>query len=138
MTKKKSFYVVLLILGLILIGLHFFITADSLKTVAGLVIGIGGGLCGLSLAKLYMLSYENKHPDYAKSQQIEEKDERSIAIRYRAKAKAADIAQWLIILFAAVLILLNAPLWMTLVLVIIYLFYSFGALYFMYKYNKEM
>ena len=42
---------------------------------------------------------------------IELQDERNILIRQKAKAKSADIIQWLMMIIAYFAIFANAPLW---------------------------
>lgn len=138
MLKKTSFYVITLIIGLILIGISFIFNGDDVKTIAGLCIGIGAGLFGMSVANIFMIRYEKKNPEVMKHNEIEFKDERNTIIRYRAKAMAGDIVQWFIMGIAFVLILINAPLWTIIFSVAVFLLYNVLGMYFISKFQKEM
>ncbi len=138
MLKKKSVYVITLILGIILICASFLFKGDELKTVSGVLIGIGTGLFGMSLANLYMKHFEKKNPEVMKQNEIEFKDERNTVIRNKAKAMAGDITQWFIMAIAYVTIIINAPLWVTLATVCVFILYNILGVYFMKKYQKEM
>ncbi len=139
MREKKLLRFIALVFGvcLALAGL-FLIKGEELKAVSGVCIGIGAGLFGQNTANLFMLRYEEKNPDAAKIKKIEEKDERNITIKNRAKAKAADIVQYLIILLIFIAILIRAPLWVTFVIIGVYLSYHILSLYYIAKFNKEM
>ncbi|MCL6459927.1 MAG: hypothetical protein K6T85_18180 [Gorillibacterium sp.] len=138
MLKKKWVYVSTLILGIILIGVSFLLDGEALKPLAGVCIGVGAGLIGMSFSNLIMKHLEQKRPQIARQNEIEFKDERNTLIRYRAKAKAADIVQWFIMGIAYLLILINAPLWLTLATVLVFALYHFIGFYFIGKYQKEM
>ena len=138
MLKKKSVYIVTLIIGVVLISLSFLFHSQEVKTISGVLIGIGSALLGTGIAKLWMKNYEEKNPDIVKENEIEFKDERNTLIRYRAKAQAADIIQWFIMGIAYLLIIIDAPLWVILITVGGFLLYNILSLYFMSKYQKEM
>lgn len=110
MLKKNGLWIMTLILGIVLMVISFFIQDESLNSLASLCIGVGAGLLGMSLAKLYMTSYEQKNPDFVKQNEIDFKDERSVMIRHKAKTLAGDITHWAIIVLAFIFILVNAPL----------------------------
>lgn len=135
MSKKKSINTILLILGVVLIGASFIIPE---KKLSGLAIGIGAGLFGASLSGLFVNRLEKKNPEFAKQNEIELKDERNTMIRYRAKAMAGDITQWIIIAIAFITIIIEAPLWVTLSIVGLFLLHTALGFYFMSKYQKEM
>lgn len=139
MKNKKLLLIITLVfgIGLALAG-GFFIKGEELKAVSGVCIGVGACLFGLGLGNLFMLRFEEKNPEMAKIKEIEEKDERNIAIRNRAKAKAADITQYLIIALTFVTILIRAPLWITFVTIGVYLSYNILSLYLISKFSKEM
>lgn len=138
MTKNKSLYIVTLVIGIALFAGSFLVRSEELKTISGVMIGIGAALFGTSIAKLWMRRFEEKNPDIMKDNEIEFKDERNTLIRYRAKAAAGDIIQWFIIGIAYLLIIIDAPLWVILVTVGIFLLYNILGMYFMGKYQKEM
>lgn len=138
MLKKKTVYIVIILTGMVLIALSFLFRAEDVKTLSGILIGIGSALLGSGIAKLLMKNYEEKNPDIAKENDIEFKDERNTLIRYRAKAQAGDIIQWFIMGIAYLLIIIDAPLWVILVTVGIFLLYNVLGIFYMGKYQKEM
>lgn len=138
MPKKSWVYVTLLILGVALIGLSFLFSTEAQKAVQGVMLGIGAGLMGMSLSNLGMIRHMEKNPHLAKEAEIESKDERNVMIRAKAKAASADITRWFIIALAFVMILIDAPLWVTLCVVAVYVLYHVLSLVFMGRYQKEM
>ncbi|WP_058301763.1 hypothetical protein [Gorillibacterium timonense] len=138
MKRRSSFYVVMLIAGLCCIAASFFLHSEETKPLSGSLIGVGSGFIGLSISNLRMKQMERNNPELEKQAQIEFHDERNTLIRNRAKAKAGDITQWLIMGIAYVTILISAPLWVTLVVVLVFLFYNVLGLYLMNRFQKEM
>lgn len=138
MNKKRILTYAMLPLSLCCIAASFFFSGEDVKTIAGVLIGVGGGLFGMSVSNLVMLHMERKHPELEKQKRIEQKDERNTMIRNRAKAKAGDITQWLIVAIAALNILIDAPLWVTLVILAVYAAYNVISLALIAKYQKEL
>ncbi len=138
MNKKTLFYTFMLIAGICCIIISLFIHEEDLKAISGILIGIGSGFVGMSIANFVNIYIENKNPAYKKQSLIDLKDERNALIRNRSKAKAADITQWFIIVIAYITILISAPLWATLVVIVVFLLYHFLSFYFIGKYQKEM
>lgn len=138
MLKKKSFYIITLILGVCFIGASFFFKGEEVKAVSGILIGVGAGLFGMSIANLIMKRLEQNKPEIIKQNEIEFKDERNTLIRNKSKAKAADITQWFIMGIAYLTILISTPIWVTLIVVAVFLIYHLLGVYFMNKYQKEM
>ena len=135
MQKKSTFYITALSISIIMIIGSLFVELNSLS---GLLLGTGAGVIGASITRLYFIRLEKKNPDVMKQNEIELKDERNILIRQKAKAKSADIIQWLIMLIAYLTILVNAPLWITLLTVGIFVLYNIIQIYYINKFNKEM
>lgn len=138
MLKKQILWIVGIILGILIATLGFFMRDEALNTLSGLCIGIGSGLFGLSIAQLYMIRYERKNPEEVKRNEIEFKDERSVMIRDKAKAKAGDITSWCILGVAWINILLDGSLWITLVCCALSAVHVGLGLYLMTKYDKEL
>lgn len=138
MLKKTSYYVICLIVGLCLVAISFILKDSDFSKIAGIFIGLGAGLIGMSIANLYMKRIEKKNPDATKQNEIDFKDERNTMIRYKAKAKAGDIIQWFIMGITYVMILIDAPLWLILCTTAVFLLYAILAIYYMSKYQKEM
>ena len=135
MQKKSMFYISGIIISVIMIILSQFV---ELNSHSGILLGTGAGVLGANIAKLYFISLEKKNPDIIKENEIELKDERNVLILQKAKAKSADITQWLIMLVAYLEILVNAPLWITLVTIGIFVLYNIIQIYYVNKFNKEM
>jgi len=135
MQKKSMFYVMAITISVIMIILSQFV---ELNSHSGILLGTGAGVIGASIAKLYTINLEKKNPDMIKENEIELQDERNVLILQRAKAKSADITQWLIMLIAYLEIFVNAPLWIILLTVGIFVLYNIIQIYYINKFNKEM
>ncbi len=138
MLKKTSIYIIMLVVGICLLASGIFFQELVQKSVQGVLLGLGAGLIGMNIANLYAKHIDKKNPQMAKRKEIEIKDERNTIIRNQAKAKAADITQWFVIGIAFITVLLNAPLWLTLVIVMVFLLYYILGIYYTSKYQKEM
>ncbi|NLO49036.1 MAG: hypothetical protein GX111_12090 [Clostridiales bacterium] len=109
-----------------------------MKALPFVCIGIGCGVLGGNLGiaiKMYLLRKDSRA---AKQIEIEERDERNIAIRNGAKARAYDIS---VIVFSAVLLilaLLQVEPYILFILIAANLFIIFSHIYFIWKLNKEM
>lgn len=135
MQRKSTFYVMAITISVIMIILSQFV---ELNSHSGILLGTGAGVIGASIAKLYSINLEKKNPDMIKENEIELQDERNVLIRQRAKAKSADITQWLIMIIAYLEIFVNAPLWIILLTVGIFVLYNIIQIYYINKFNKEM
>ena len=135
MQKKSTFYIMAITISVLMIILSQFV---ELNSHSGILLGTGAGVIGASIAKLYTINLEKKNPDMIKENEIELQDERNVLIRQRAKAKSADITQWLIMLIAYLEIFVNAPLWIILLTVGIFVLYNIIQIYYINKFNKEM
>ena len=135
MQKKSTFYIMAITISVLMIILSQFV---ELNSHSGILLGTGAGVIGASIAKLYTINLEKKNPDMIKENEIELQDERNVLIRQRAKAKSADITQWLIMIIAYLEIFVNAPLWIILLTVGIFVLYNIIQIYYINKFNKEM
>ena len=135
MQRKSTFYVMAITISVIMIILSQFV---ELNSHSGILLGTGAGAIGASIAKLYSINLEKKNPDMIKENEIELQDERNVLIRQRAKAKSADITQWLIMVITYLEIFVNAPLWIILLTVGIFVLYNIIQIYYINKFNKEM
>ena len=138
MLKKTYIYVIALVLGALLAMLGFLLTDIAAKALCGVLIGVGAGLFGMSAANLVMKRYEKKNPSVTRQSQIEMNDERNVMIRAKARAASANIIQWFIIGLAYVMILIDAPLWVTLCVVGVYMLYHILSFVFISRYQKQM
>ena len=135
MKKKSIFYIMGVVISTLMIILSQFV---ELNSHAGILLGTGAGVIGASITRLYFIRLEKKNPDIIKQNEIELKDERNVLIREKAKAKSADIMQWLIMIIAYITIFVNAPLWMTLLAIGIFVLYIIIQIYYINKFNKEI
>lgn len=135
MQKKSMFYIMAITISVLMIILSQFV---ELNSHSGILLGTGAGVIGASIAKLYTINLEKKNPDMIKENEIELQDERNVLILQRAKAKSADITQWLIMMIAYLEIFVNAPLWIILLTVGIFVLYNIIQIYYINKFNKEM
>ena len=129
--------IILLIGGLVLIKLidtsqGIFIALPYIS------IGVGCGIFGHGMGNLINSRIMSNRPDIKKQMEIEQKDERNIAIQTSAKAKAYDM---MVFVFGAVMVslaLMNVDVTVILILVTAYLFVVGYGVYCRIKYNKEM
>lgn len=129
--------IILLIGGLVLIKLidtsqGIFIALPYIS------IGVGCGIFGHGMGNLINSRIMSNRPDIKKQMEIEQKDERNIAIQSQAKAKAYDL---MIFVFGALMIalaLMNVDMMVILMLVSCYLFVIGYSVYCRVKYEKEM
>lgn len=103
-----------------------------------ILIGIGSGIFGGNLGTVFNIRAMKSSPELAKKKEIEEKDERNIEIRNKAKARAYDS---MVIAFGALMMafaLMDVNWIVILSLVATYLFVVITNIYFISKYSKEM
>ncbi|MDP4091037.1 MAG: hypothetical protein Q8930_17460 [Bacillota bacterium] len=109
-----------------------------METLPYIFIGIGAGVFGQNLGTFFNIRAMKKDPQLAKRKEIDVKDERNIAIRNKAKAKAYDL---MVIAFGALMMafaLMEVSWAVVLAFVAVYLFVVFSNVYFINKYDKEM
>lgn len=135
--KSKSLNGLVLVFSIAVVLYAIFIMDDS-TSANGVIAGIFGGLFGLTLSNLFSIYYYEKHPVESRIAEIEEKDERNISIRNRAKARSGDIMQWFIIGIGYINIAIDGPLWFTLIIVGVFLLRTVLYFLFLNRYQKEM
>ena len=138
-SKVKSTIITLLGLLVLAAGLLAvkFLDLGSL-TAPYLCIGLGCGVFGQGLGESIARRSEKKYPEIARQRKIEENDERNIALRDRAQAKAYRI---MIPVFGALFLafaLMNVELKVILLLVAAYLYICGCSVFYSVKYRKEM
>ena len=129
--------IIIFVAGIILVKL---ISDESefLRSLPYIAIGVGTGLFGDNLGSVINLLILKKNPQAAINLEIEENDERNIAIRNKAKAKAFDL---MLFVFGGLMLsfsLMQADMVLTLSLVACYLFIVFSHIYYLCKFQKEM
>jgi hypothetical protein len=140
MLNTKSFYIAIIIAGVCLFGVAILgrFLFEMPKIVAGICVGIGTTLLGVGLPNLLKKYFETAQPEMMKQNQIEFQDERNTMIRNKAKAKAGDITQWLIMGIFYIAILAEAPQWIFFALVGIFLLKNILEVIFNIKFQKEL
>ena len=137
--NKKSVSIIEVIIGMALFILGGIVFKEAIpKYISGVCIGIGASLFGLGVSSFWFNNFCEKNPDELKQSEIEFSDERNTMIRNKAKAKVGDIIQWLIMGIAYITIVIDAPLWVTLVVVGVFLLKNALEVYFMNKFQKEL
>lgn len=136
---KQTLYLILGILGLVLAAVAKFLPAQVWnKAQIGAVIGVGAGLFGFGLVKWWVERWNEKNPEIVKQNEIERKDERNQLIRGKAQALSGEILHWLLMGGAWAAILLDAPLWVTLAFVGVFLLKTVLDLAFIAYYQRRM
>ena len=86
-TQKKRLFQGLLAMGIVLLVLSLLLDGRVPDSLGGMLCGIGSGLLAMAGSTLLNLRHEAKHPEMARQHDIEQKDERNVAIRNRAKVR---------------------------------------------------
>ena len=119
---KTRLYLVIGIVGIAFALAARFLLQDYLSdSQSGAMIGIGAGLFGQGIAKWCVGLWGAKNPDLMKLNAIEVNDERNQLIRSKAQAISGEILHWLLMAGAWVGIFIDAPIWVVLVLVGVFL-----------------
>ncbi|WP_151736076.1 hypothetical protein [Paenibacillus tengchongensis] len=128
----------LLILGVLLAAAGLLAAWNGAEVWAGLGLGIGAGLIGSNTAMLLTRRYYRKRPEQERQKRIDSGDERSMAIRYQAKAKAFDRMIIVMIVVPFLLIAAQSPLWLVLAAVGLYLLAYLLQIVYTMKLGKQM
>ncbi len=139
MIKTKRSYIQIVIGAILLIVMAVYLQLPDPKgSIVGVLLGVGISFALSGILSMIILKIEGKSPVKMKQSEIERKDERNISIRNRAKAKASDYSCWLFMVIAYLNILIDGPLWLTLVIVGAFVLHYLMVLFFLGKYSKEM
>lgn len=142
--KKTISPYFLTVAGVVLLagGVYFIKTIDDpqgiLRALPYIFVGLGCVIFGHGIGEIILQSAMKKNPAAAKQLEIEQKDERNLAIANRAKAKGYDL---MVFLFGALLFtiaLMGIDLIVLLLFVFSYLFILVYSTYYRFKYYKEM
>ncbi|MFC4810143.1 hypothetical protein [Paenibacillus sp. GCM10023250] len=128
--------------GLLAAGLYFIKTMEDpqgmMRALPYLCVGLGCSIFGHGLGEM-ILQYAMRHaPAAAKQLEIDQKDERNVAIANRAKAKAYDMMVFVIGALLVALSLMGIDLMAVLLLAFVYLFIIGSNTYYRLKYYREM
>lgn len=134
----------IIILGLVLlaVGLYLMIAIRDpqgiMLTLPYICLGVGCGLLGHGMGDYVSQRALRNNPEKQRTLQIDSTDERSIAIRNRAKGKVFDIMNYVFGALLLVFALMRIDFRAVLLLVFAYLFADGIFLYYCVKFNKEM
>ena len=101
-------------------------------------IGLGCGAFGNGLSGIVSQWAIKKDPDLQKQIEIDQNDERNIAISNRAKAKAYDVMLYVFGALMLVFALLEVDIAAVLLLVCVYLFVVGTFIFYLSRYHREM
>ena len=136
--QKKRLFQGLLAVGIVLLGLSILLDGRVSDALDGMLCGMGSGLLALAGSTLLNLRHQDKHPEEARRHDIEQRDERNVAIRNRAKAVSGEALQWSVMAAAWLSIGLDAPLWVPLAATAVFVTKSVLELCLMIRYEREM
>lgn len=132
------------ILGILLLGLGLFLIKSIsnpqgiMQTLPYICVGLGCGIFGHGMGNILGERAMKNNPEIKKQLEIEQNDERNIAIGNAAKAKAYEM---MIYVFGALILslaLMGVDMAIILLLVFSYLFVVFYGIFYRFKYDKEM
>ena len=109
-----------------------------LLTLPYVLLGAGCGMFGYGMSNIISQKAVSKDEKLQKQLAVEEKDERNIAISNKAKAKAYDFMTFTFGILLLILTLMNTDMIALLLLVAAYLSVHIYAIYYRFKYEKEM
>ncbi|MCI8829226.1 MAG: hypothetical protein HFE98_10395 [Ruminiclostridium sp.] len=114
MRRKTKLYLALGLCGVLVLALTLPLKGCLSQPVDGILIGLGSAMVGLGVGRFALGRFEETHPRALHQAEIEAKDERNQAIRFRAQAQSGVVLQWLTMAAAWLCILMDGPLWFTL------------------------
>ncbi|MGI6030296.1 MAG: hypothetical protein ACOX7F_02195 [Eubacteriales bacterium] len=101
-------------------------------------IGLGSGALGYGVGEWLRLLVLHRCPEQYRELEIEQQDERNIALANRAKARAYDGMLYLFSALMLIFVLMDVELTAVLLLVGAYLCVVGLQVYYLYRYSKEM
>ncbi|MCI9121249.1 MAG: hypothetical protein HFG00_06980 [Oscillibacter sp.] len=136
MKRKKTLYLALVMLGLCLAAAALTLRDTILSvSMAGALMG---SMTGIGLKQLLTLRLDSKDPAQARRKAIKDNDERNVAIRRRAKALSGDVLQWAVIAVAWASLGFDAPLWVPMAAVGIFVLKSVLEFCLTVRYQRQM
>lgn len=142
--KTKIMRYAAIIIGLLLLASGLYLIKVNhdpqglMRALPYVFVGIGCGLFGHGLGDIISEQAIRSDPEIQRKLKIEANDERNIAIANRAKGKAFDMMTFI---FGALMLsfaLMGIDMTAVLLLVFAYLFVHGLALYYRFKFDKEM
>ena len=109
-----------------------------MRTLPYVCIGVGCGLFGHGMGNVISERAINSAPELKKKLDIEKNDERNVAIANKAKGKAFDVMTWVFSALMVSFALMGIDTVAVLLLVFAYLLVHGFAIYYRFKFDKEM
>ena len=138
MKVKRTFYLIVGIVGIALMVASVVLDSRVSDALDGTLMGVGAALTGVGISMWRYYSMEKKDPAKWKRQEIETRDERNVAIRNRAKAVAGEVLQWTVLVGAWIAAFVDVPLWVPLACVGVFLGKTILELWLTARYQKIM
>lgn len=138
MNRKKTLYLTLIVLGLCALAAGLLLGPRLSDELGGMLVGVGSGMAAMGFANSMILHWEKKDPEQMRRNEIEANDERNVAIRRRAQAVSGEVLQWGVLAAAWLSVGLDAPLWITLAAIGVFVGKSVLELCLMVRYQKLM
>ena len=138
MKKKSLFYLIMGIFGIALFVAAIILDGKVSDAMDGTLIGIGAALTGLGISRWRFFQMEKKNPAKWKQYAVESNDERNVVIHLKAQAAAGEVLQWTVMAAAWVAIFLDAPLWVILSIIGLFLIKTILEIGLTARYQKEM
>ena len=140
--KKADYFFAVAGVLLAVTGVFLVMTLENpqgiLLTLPYVLLGAGCGMFGYGMSNIISKKAISKDEKLQKQLAVEEKDERNIAISNKAKAKAYDFMTFTFGILLLILTLMNTDMIALLLLVAAYLSVQIYAIYYRFKYEKEM
>jgi hypothetical protein len=142
--KRKTIDYLITLLGLTLLAAGLYLVKSAadpqgfLKTLPYLCIGLGCGAFGHGMGNIISRKAYQSNPQLQKKIEIEQKDERNIAVANHAKAKAYDLMLYVFGALTLSFALLEINMTVILLLVFSYLLVIIYFIYHLMKYDREM
>ena len=138
MMQKKTLYGMLIILGACLLAAGLLLGPRLSDDLGGTLVGVGSGIASMGVANALIFHWEKKNPEQMRRNTIAANDERNVAIRRRAQAVAGVVLQWGFLAAAWLSIGLDAPLWITLAAIGVFVGKSVLELCLIARYQQQM
>ena len=135
---KNRLYLAVAVLGISALVAEILLDDLLTSSQGSAMIGVGAGLFGFGIAKWCVGRWSEKDPEFMRQSEIEAKDERNQLIRMKSQAICGEILHWMLMAGAWVGIFLDAPLWITILLVGVFLLKTAGDLVLMAYYQRKM
>lgn len=142
--KSKTTNYVTIILGIFLLAVSLYLIKTNnnqlgfIRTLPYICIGIGCGLFGHGMGNVISDRVMNTDPELKKRMDIEKNDERNVAIANKAKGRAFDVMTWVFNALMLSFVLMGIDMDAVLLLVFAYLLVHIFAIYYRFKFEKEM